>query len=93
MSASLCRSCLSIRSTSPAFCAAQSASARGAGAGAQPGEKTPLIGAAAPAPRAAEEKGAPLLVGTPPLLELAVASSDALRALMASGAMARLLLP
>jgi len=67
--------------------------ARGAGAGAQPGEKTPLIGAAAPAPRAAEEKGAPLLVGTPPLLELAVASSDALRALMDSGAMVRLLLP
>ena len=67
--------------------------ARGAGAGAQPGEKTPLIGGAAPAPRAAEEKGAPLLVGTPPLLELAVASSDALRALMDSGAMVRVLLP
>ena len=64
--------------------------ARGAGAGSQPGEKTPLIGAA-PAPRAAEEKAAPLLLGTPPLLELAVASSDALHALMASGAMARLL--
>jgi cation-transporting ATPase 13A3/4/5 len=56
----------------------------------QPGEKTPLIGAA-PAARAAEEKAAPLLGVPPPLLELAVASSDALRALTASGAMARLL--
>jgi len=65
---------------------------RGAGAArSQPGEKTPLIGAT-PAARPAEEKVAPLLVGVPPpLLELAVASSEALRALMASGAMARLL--
>eukprot|EP00964_Phaeocystis_antarctica_P137426 scaffold101988_cov42-Phaeocystis_antarctica.AAC.1 len=63
----------------------------GAGAGSQPGEKTPLIGATPAARLVAEDKGAPLLGVPPPLLELAVASSDALRALMASGAMARLL--